>query len=1190
MWQSRITPRFLLILSRAPSWQRPYISSPNVFLRKGPHPFATGLASPSSVRLVGVGWRGHQDGGMSRGKNQRYAASLLLDVAIGVPYVLSHILPKSWHSGGALARDTGVIRGAHPMATGALTRRAGPHLPQLPCTRQSGGSLSANTSGYGPPRATKEWRRRVAPEPSGAHADAPERAAASQARSAAVGAHPSADATTAGDTLGAGDEASAAGPLNAAPDTPATDAPTASSSCTEALTASDTGTEQQTMQIPGDTYIKGEPESKSLPLRAGNIAASAAGATAAGSASSPGGPGGPQRKGPRRPGAWGGSQQGVSGFDQHQQQQEVSGAQLPLGVRDSEHTAYTGETAGVRGEKTAQQQQAVAAEGHMSYATVPYADEWGPYWGPLPLGVPTEYALVSEQQQQQQEMGVYGLPKLRTPLDGSTAATTPAATVTVPYPFYGAAAAASWGGPGYLDLVAHYRQQPVGDGQGHWGPPRGPAQAFWITSGVAAPQGSECSFPRERKAQAVCYLVDEIGMSEAPRDTVVMAVVQNDLKTGRGRRAARLATKTEIDKRAMQVSIAGKLIPLYEKGAVLLMLRGGASSHSLRGVKKRRYSVFLRAPTEAGDLELSDGCLDEEEPSDDEEQGNSQFDASPASAGEASSCESKTKQKQQQQNKHSHNGNGKVALINNNVLLDTETNWADLHLSRQLLKALDALGYEHPSFVQAAAIPAALRGRDLLVNAQTGSGKTAAFLLPLLERLLQSPGMTPSGPVGGLRGSKGLVLLPTRELAMQCHQLLQDLCKFAPITGTLAVGGSSLPQQEAALRLQPDVVVATPGRILDLLLNSASIHLELLEVIILDEADRLLELGFRDESLPCSISKISGSIEGVSTGDAWMQTKKAAHEAFLLFSLLGMPSAELHGDLTQQMRVESFEKFQQGKVEFLLASELASRGLDVTDVAAVVNFSPPKDVDRYVHSVGRTARMGRQGTAATLYNRNSEEKLAVKKLLAGLGARGKQQQQNQQQVIRRRIDIANLEAIGKELRSLEGALQKKRHEETLEREMRLAQLYVAKAENMQQHAGKRNEAEASRLDAEAKALIGSSSSSTQVTQGEKQNTKQQKRKQQEDTTESGSSEASVSGSDDDGSEDSGEELPDWVTAEASGVDSDGEHEETEEAFVGALEGDSGGLASGGVSYGEGCGPVFQEECEAAPDAHGYGRR
>ncbi|XP_026192289.1 uncharacterized protein LOC113147113 [Cyclospora cayetanensis] len=394
--------------------------------------------------------------------------------------------------------------------------------------------------GYGPPRATKEWRRRVAPEPSGAHADAPERAAASQARSAAVGAHPSADATTAGDTLGAGDEASAAGPLNAAPDTPATDAPTASSSCTEALTASDTGTEQQTMQIPGDTYIKGEPESKSLPLRAGeasqassehqerprrgtnevwstdgpvscstwvlpadklrgpsdnrflvsspkqqaqqqqdnsnykhgdgdsagftaasgNIAASAAGATAAGSASSPGGPGGPQRKGPRRPGAWGGSQQGVSGFDQHQQQQEVSGAQLPLGVRDSEHTAYTGETAGVRGEKTAQQQQAVAAEGHMSYATVPYADEWGPYWGPLPLGVPTEYALVSEQQQQQQEMGVYGLPKLRTPLDGSTAATTPAATVTVPYPFYGAAAAASWGGPGYLDLVAHYRQQP----------------------------------------------------------------------------------------------------------------------------------------------------------------------------------------------------------------------------------------------------------------------------------------------------------------------------------------------------------------------------------------------------------------------------------------------------------------------------------------------------------------------------------------------------------------------------------------------------------------------------------------------------------------------------------------------------------------------------------------------------------
>ncbi|KAL8425276.1 hypothetical protein Efla_002342 [Eimeria flavescens] len=656
------------------------------------------------------------------------------------------------------------------------------------------------------------------------------------------------------------------------------------------------------------------------------------------------------------------------------------------------------------------------------------------------------------------------------------------------------------------------------------------------------------------------------------------------------------------------------------------------TSSSSKKLRQRAAAAAEQKGPQTEDIDISDGCLDEEETLD----------------AHGDTAEEQPQQQQQHQQQQQQQQGEEQEKGSSNVLLNTSVT------GRQQGSALDRMGYVHPSHVQAAAIPAALRGQDLLGLGfrvwgfvSSGSGKTAAFLLPLLERLLQivacvTSQMTPQGPVGGLRGSKGLVLLPTRELALQCFDLLQRLCLFAPLTSTLAVGGAPLPQQEAALRQQPDVLVGTPGRILDLLLNSASTHLELLEVVILDEADRLLELGFRDEILQvlrhchrgrqtllfsatltpsisslallaleaplhisCKPHGITSSSSSSSSSSKKQQqqhvaenleqqfvelqgeeqrmpalirlvrtsfnkrvivffgTKKAAHEAFLIFSLLKLPAAELHGDLTQQMRFEALQKFQSGEAEFLLASELASRGLDVTEVRAVINFAPPKDADRYVHSVGRTARMGRQGIAATLYNRNSQEKHAVKRLLAILGARGPQQQQQQQQkVLRRRTDAEQLKAIKKELEGLEPALQKRRQEERLEREMRLAQLFVKKADNMQQHADeiysrpqrewfvsgkdKRNIQEASRLDAEAKALITSSSSSSSSSSGKASGAAaaKQKQQQQEETTESGSSEEDTSESEageDTGSE---EELPDWVTA-AEGGDSD-EEEETEE--------------------------------------------
>ncbi|WMV27750.1 hypothetical protein MTR67_021135 [Solanum verrucosum] len=355
----------------------------------------------------------------------------------------------------------------------------------------------------------------------------------------------------------------------------------------------------------------------------------------------------------------------------------------------------------------------------------------------------------------------------------------------------------------------------------------------------------------------------------------------------------------------------------------------------------------------------------------------------------------------------------------------------ELHISRPLLRACEALGYSKPTPIQAACIPLALTGRDICGSAITGSGKTAAFALPTLERLLYRPKNRPAIRV--------LILTPTRELAVQVHSMIGKLAQFMPdIRCCLVVGGLSTKVQEAALRTMPDIVVATPGRMIDHLRNSMSVDLDDLAVLILDEADRLLELGFSaeirelvrlcpkrrqtmlfsatmteevDELINLSLNKPlrlsadpstkrpatlteevvrirrmrEGNHEAVllalctktftSKVIVFSGTKLAAHRLKIIFGLLGFKAAELHGNLTQAQRLDALELFRRQEVDFLIATDVAARGLDIIGVQTVINFACPRDLTSYVHRVGRTARAGREGYAVTFVTDNDRSLL-----------------------------------------------------------------------------------------------------------------------------------------------------------------------------------------------------------------------
>ncbi len=353
------------------------------------------------------------------------------------------------------------------------------------------------------------------------------------------------------------------------------------------------------------------------------------------------------------------------------------------------------------------------------------------------------------------------------------------------------------------------------------------------------------------------------------------------------------------------------------------------------------------------------------------------------------------------------------------ILAGMTTTFAELGLNEQILAGVDALGFSTPTPVQAGAIPEVLAGRDVVASAQTGTGKTAAFALPTLQRIAGKSG----------RGPHALVVTPTRELAAQIDDVVKVVCQKTGQRAVIVMGGAKFDKQIAALEKGCDLLVATPGRLLDLMEHN-HVSLAGVEVLVLDEADRMLDMGFwpsvrrimhalpeRHQTLlfsatiPPSIKstidamlhepavvEISRVGETADTVEEHLCPVTQAQKPELLRALLdtGGASGErpervlvfcrtkhrvddvsamlknaqvkvdvMHADRPQQARARALERFREGKVQVLVATDVMSRGIDVAGVDAVVNFDVPMDPEDYVHRIGRTGRAGATGHAYT---------------------------------------------------------------------------------------------------------------------------------------------------------------------------------------------------------------------------------
>ncbi|PHH66158.1 hypothetical protein CDD81_221 [Ophiocordyceps australis] len=420
-----------------------------------------------------------------------------------------------------------------------------------------------------------------------------------------------------------------------------------------------------------------------------------------------------------------------------------------------------------------------------------------------------------------------------------------------------------------------------------------------------------------------------------------------------------------------------------------------------------------------------------------------------------------------------------------------------LSLSRPILRGLAAVGFSKPTPIQSKTVPIALMGKDVVGGAVTGSGKTAAFMIPILERLLYRPNKLPTTRV--------VVLTPTRELAMQCHAVAIKLASHTDIKFSLAVGGLSLKVQESELRRRPDVVIATPGRFIDHLRNSASFNVDTVEILVLDEADRMLEDGFADElneiltTIPKSRQTMLFSATMTSTVDRlirlgmdkpvrimvdskkktvgtlvqefvrlrpgredkrmgylaclckslyterviiFFRQKKEAHRARIIFGLLNLSCAELHGSMNQTQRIESVEAFRDGKVSFLLATDLASRGLDIKGIDTVINYEAPQSLEIYVHRVGRTARAGRKGTAVTLAA--EPDRKVVKAAVRAAKSQGAK-------IVSRAVPATEVDQFQAKIDGFEDEIEGIIKEEKEEKQMAAAEMQVKKGENMILH-------------------------------------------------------------------------------------------------------------------------------------------
>jgi len=347
----------------------------------------------------------------------------------------------------------------------------------------------------------------------------------------------------------------------------------------------------------------------------------------------------------------------------------------------------------------------------------------------------------------------------------------------------------------------------------------------------------------------------------------------------------------------------------------------------------------------------------------------------------------------------------------------------ELKISQPLLRSLTEMGFQNPTPIQNEAIPVALQGRDLVGQAKTGTGKTAAFGIPILEKLSQEhPGL------------QAIILVPTRELAVQVAKELTQIGKYADARVLAVYGGEDIERQIRELRKGMQIVVGTPGRVIDHL-RRRTLDLSHVRTVILDEADRMLDMGFIDDvkyilahapkdrqtmlfsaTMPGPIIHIAEhdmrspatirvsedkmtvetvkqyywGVDGREKPDAlatvlkhapkpllalvFCRTKFGADRVERILGERGFKAMALHGNLTQARRDHVMQQFRSGAIDALVATDIAARGLDVPDVTHVINYDPPNDPSTYVHRIGRTARAGKEGEAISFVSNVAEIK------------------------------------------------------------------------------------------------------------------------------------------------------------------------------------------------------------------------
>lgn len=351
----------------------------------------------------------------------------------------------------------------------------------------------------------------------------------------------------------------------------------------------------------------------------------------------------------------------------------------------------------------------------------------------------------------------------------------------------------------------------------------------------------------------------------------------------------------------------------------------------------------------------------------------------------------------------------------------------ELELSPAILKALQEKGYVNPTPIQAKAIPAVLAGRDVLAAAQTGTGKTAGFTLPILEKLSQNPST-------GKKAIKALILTPTRELAAQIFDNVNEYSQHLPIRSTVIFGGVGMRPQIDSIRKGSEVVIATPGRLLDLH-SQGHVDLRQLEILVLDEADRMLDMGFSKDihrilklipqkrqtllfsaTFNSDIKKMTETllrdpvkieieaenstvdridqmvyrvdkdrktellIHLINEGN-WQQvlvftrTKHGADRLAKKLDRAKIRSSAIHGDKSQNQRTRALAGFKAWDTQVLVATDIAARGIDIQLLPHVVNFEMPNSPEDYVHRIGRTGRAGKEGIAVSLVSYDEESNL-----------------------------------------------------------------------------------------------------------------------------------------------------------------------------------------------------------------------